>query len=351
MKNDGVPSSLLTTNDGYENVNWHSYVRFLVSMLFMVGGIIVAMLFKSFMEWFLRDLTGVQRWLSDEELDRRLNLHNLVEHNSFGNHGHPVLSELGIMHDFASTCDYQNDNIEQYEDVSISMVNNGNKYDTNGYYKSPGRNNMNPSKRNKREWKNNFLKRRSLLYRLRGSLLDFINALIWTGIIIIAWLAAFFTLNVNIETLVTGVGFATILALTHANDVFKGFLNYLRILATGTFERGDIVEIAASVGSFGGSVVGVVVDVVPGALVLYSTKPYRGLDIKTRRQEAEEYYKKIKLKKNFKFNGNGSNDLIVDKWINEERYYVYISLGNIFNLPVTYHCAWKTIKQRTIIKT
>jgi hypothetical protein len=170
------------------------------------------------------------------------------------------------------------------------------------------------------------------------------------GIIVISWISAFFTLNVKIESLVAGVGFASIIALSHTSDAFKGFLNYLRILATGTFERGDIVEISASVGSFGGSVTGVVVEVIPGSLVLYCNKPYKALSVNSVKIVAEKYLKGWKSKEDYKIDGGDHREkLMVKRWINEERYHVYVSLSTVFDLPVTYHTGWKTIEQRAIL--
>jgi len=349
MPDDNIPFTFSTTGS-YDNVDWHSYVRFLVAMLFIVGGFIVAMLYKTFSEWFLRDLTGIQIWLSDEELNRRLNLQELVEHNTFGSHGHPKFNELGTIYDYSKKHSFDNDVVETYDDVSINVFDDRERYiNDEGPRTNIHRHNPH-CENNKPKWKNSFIKKRSLLNRSRGSLLDFLTALSWTGIIVISWISAFFTLNVKIESLVAGVGFASFLALSHTSDIFKGFINYLMILGTGTFERGDIVEISASVGSFGGSVTGVVVEVIPGSLVLYCNKPYRALNVHSVKIEAEKYLKEFQPKENYKIGGDDHRrKLMVKKWINEERYHVYISLGTVFDLPVTYHTGWKTVQQRAIL--
>lgn len=107
---------------GRETVEWHSYVRFLVSMLFFIGGIAVAMMSKFLITWFFRDLTGIQIWLSNEELDQRLNLHNLVEHNSCGARGHAGEGDFGTLRDYTSSRAYENDVIETYDDTRIRFT-------------------------------------------------------------------------------------------------------------------------------------------------------------------------------------------------------------------------------------
>lgn len=344
-------------------IDWHSYTRFLISIGLFIGGIFFAMVVKSIATWFFRDLTGIQRWISNAEIDRRLNLHEMVKHNCFGKLGHPKKNQLGVMHDYSTHFDYEDDPIEVYDDVKITfnsgMYGTGRKHRPRGVGRLDKKDTTTTTKDDEIM---KFFKKKSFLYRLRGSMIDFIIALVWMGLIGASTFLAMLTINIDMSAIFTGIGFATIIALTHANDIFGGFINYLRILATGLFERGDIIEISANLGNFGGSVEGVVVNVIPGSLVLYTASPYQSLNINLRRDQGEKYISRTSMgksmhpgntirKENTKTTGQeeGHATLMMDDWVNEERYFVYVSLNTIFNLPVTYHVAWKTIKQRTMV--